>query len=141
MMKRGRWIVLAVVGIALAGALTACGGCDTPTGSCEDLPDMGFIRVLVLDQEGAPIPNVTSCASLGSNSFACAFTQSDGVMEHPVPVGMRRTWIAESLSPMRPPFRPKPPEGYVQGSDPLEQVVEVVKDRTTQVEFRLVRTA
>ena len=124
---KGRWIVLAAAGIALAGALTACGGCDTATGSCEDLDDMGFVRVLVLDQEGMPVPNVNSCASLGSNAFTCAFTQSDGVMEHPVPVGMRRTWV-------------EPPEGYAQGSDPLEQVVEVVKDRTTQVEFRLVRT-
>ena len=124
---KGRWIVLAAAGIALAGALTACGGCDTATGSCEDLDDMGFVRVLVLDQEGMPVPNVNSCASLGSNAFTCAFTQSDGVMEHPVPVGMRRTWV-------------EPPEGYAQGSDPLEQVVEVVKDRTTQVEFTLVRT-
>ena len=124
---KGRWIVLAAAGIALAGALTACGGCDTLTGNCEDLADMGFVRVLVLDQQGAPVPNVNSCASLGSNAFTCAFTQSDGVMEHPVEVGMRRTWV-------------EPPEGYVQGSDPLEQVVEVVKDRTTQVEFRLVRT-
>ena len=88
---------------------------------------MGFVRMLVLDQEGTPVPNVNSCASLGSNAFTCAFTPSDGVMEHPVPVGMRRTWV-------------EPPEGYAQGSDPLEQVVEVVKDRTTQVEFRLVRT-
>ncbi len=124
---KGRWIVLVAAGIALAGALTACGRCGTLTGSCEDLDDTGFVRVLVLDQEGMPVPNVNSCASLGSNAFTCAFTQSDGVMEHPVPVGMRRTWV-------------EPPEGYVQGSDPLEQVVEVVKDRTTRVEFRLVRT-
>ena len=44
-----------------------------------------------------------------------------------VTVGMRGTWVVHR-------------EGYVQGSDPLEQVVGVVKDRTTQVEFRLVRT-
>ena len=109
---KGRWIVLAAAGIALAGALTACGGCDTLTGSCEDLSDTGFVRVLVLDQEGAPVPDVNSCASLTSNGWVCGFTQSDGVMRHPVPVGMRRIWV-------------EPPEGYVQGSDPLEQVVKV----------------
>ena len=53
---------------------------------------MGFVRMLVLDQEGTPVPNVNACASLTSNGFVCAFTRSDGVMEHPVPVGMRRTW-------------------------------------------------
>ncbi len=125
---KGRWIVLAAAGIALAGALTACGRCGTPTGSCEDLPDMGLVRVLVLDQEGAPVPNVNACASLGGNAWVCQFTRSDGVMKvGGMPVGMRRTWI-------------EPPEGYVQGSDPLEQVVEFFKDQTTQVEFRLVRT-
>ena len=49
----------------------------------------------------------------------------DGYSSHHGP--KRRTWV-------------EPPEGYVPGSDPLEQVVEVVKDRTTQVEFTLVRT-
>ena len=69
-----------------------------------------------------------SFPSLGSDAWVCGFTRSDGVMEiGGVPVGMRRTWV-------------EPPEGYVQESDPLEQVVEVVKDRTTQVEFTLVRT-
>ncbi len=126
---KGRWIVLAAAGIALAGALTACGRCGTPTGSCEDLPDMGLVRVLVLDQEGAPVPNVNSCASLGSNAWVCGFTRGDGVMElGGVTVGMSRIWV-------------EPPEGYVQGSGPLEQVVEVVKDQTSQVEFRLARTA
>ena len=91
---KGRWIVPAAAGIALAGALTACGGCDTLTGSCEDLTDMGLVRVLVLDQEVAPVPNVNSCASLGSNAFLCGFTGSDGVTElGGVPVGMRRTWV------------------------------------------------
>ena len=103
---------------------------------------MGFVRMQVLDQEGAPVPAVNSCASLGSNWFTCAFTQSDGVMKHPVPVGMRWVWV-------------ELPEGYVQGSDPLDreyakpgylrgpsvvQRVEVVEDQTTQVEFRLVQT-
>ena len=123
---KGRWIVLVAAGIALAGALTACGRCGTLTGSCEDLPDMGLVRVLVLDQKGAPVPNVNSCVS-GRNGWVCAFTRSDGVAKMGMLVGMRRTWI-------------EPPEGYVQGSDPLEQVVEVVKDQTTPVEFRLVRT-
>ncbi len=88
---------------------------------------MGLVRVLVLDQEGAPVPNVNSCVSSGRNGWVCALTRSDGVAEMGMLVGMRRTWI-------------EPPEGYVQGSDPLEQVVEFFKDQTTQVEFRLVRT-
>ena len=111
--------------ILLAGGLTAC-GCDTPTGSCERV--YGFVQVLVQDEEGAPIPDVKSCVALGlPSAWTCGFTQADGVAQvPPVREGMRRTWI-------------EPPDGYVQGSEPLEQIVEVVRDQTTQVTFMLVR--
>ena len=120
-----RWIILAAAGIALAGALNACGGCDTATGSCEGV-EFGLVRVIVQDQEGAPVPNVNSCGTLGTETGqVCGFTQTDGLAELPVGAGMRLIWV-------------EPPEGYVQGSTPLEQMVDVVG--TTQVEFMLVRT-
>ena len=49
-----RWIILAAAGIALAGALSACGGCDTATGSCEGV-EFGLVRVIVQDQEAEPV--------------------------------------------------------------------------------------
>ena len=122
--KRGRWIAIGAVGIALSIGVGACGGCDTPTGSCEGV-DFGLVRVLVQDQDGAPVPNVNSCGALGGSGQVCGFTETDGVTELPVRAGMRLIWV-------------EPPEGYVQGSTPLEQMVDVVA--TTQVEFRLVRT-
>ena len=123
---KARWIVPAAVGIALSGGLAACADCDTPTGSCEGL-EFGLVRVLVRDQEETPVPNVNSCGTLGTGSGqVCQFTQTDGVAELPVRASMRRIWV-------------EPPEGYVQGSTPLEQMVDVVVDGTTQVEFMLLR--
>ena len=123
---KARWIVPAAVGIALSVGVAACAECDTPTGSCEGV-EFGLVRVLVQDQAGAPVPNVKSCGTLGTGSGqVCGFTQTDGVAELPVGAGMRLIWV-------------EPPEGYVQGSDPLEQMVSVVKNQTTRVEFTLVR--
>ena len=121
---KARWIVPAAVGIALSVGV-ACAECDTPTGSCEGV-EFGLVRVLVQDQEQAPVPNVNSCGTLGTASGrVCQFTQTDGVAELPVGAGMRLIWV-------------EPPEGYVQGSTPLEQMVDVVG--TIQVDFMLVRT-
>lgn len=85
--------------------------------------NFGLIGVLVLDQDETPIPGVLACAS-----NVCASTQTNGAVELAVRSGLtHRTRI-------------EPPAGYVQGSDPLEQQGMVVKDQTTQAEFRLVRT-
>ena len=120
--KWGCWVALGVVQVALTIVAGACGGCDTPSGSCEGV-DFGLIRVLVLDQDDNPVPGAPACAWT-----VCASTQANGAVELAVRSGLEhRTWI-------------ELPAGYVQGSDPLEQSVTVVKDQTTQAEFRLVRT-
>ena len=75
------WIALSAAWIALSVAITACGGCDTPTGSCRGV-EFGVALVLVVGQEGAPVPNVRACGA-----GVCGFTQTDGVTE-----GAVRKW-------------------------------------------------
>lgn len=106
--------------LALAATVTACGGCDTPTGSCVGL-EVGLVRVLVVDQDGAPVPNVQAC---GAN--VCSITQDDGVTVLPVGAGQKR-------------IRIEPPEGYVYLGDPLGQLVFIPNGETLELEFELVR--
>ncbi len=110
-------------------ALSACGGCDTLTGSCSGLGEFGLVRATVLDQDATPVPDVSVCSTMGTGATAqvCGSTQNDGTVDlPPVRAGSRRVSV-------------DPPTGYVQGSTPLEKTVLVVRDQTTEVEFRLLQ--
>jgi hypothetical protein len=123
-------------GLLLAwAAATQCSGLTGPSEVGLPLPaNAGTVVVRVRDQHDAPVRNVSVSIELPDTSGGVfrtvADTGADGTVTffREVPAGLRRVEIA-------------PPDGFTAGSEPLAREIEVRRDASTTVDFRLLRTA
>ncbi|MGZ8471379.1 MAG: carboxypeptidase-like regulatory domain-containing protein [Gemmatirosa sp.] len=112
---------------ALVLLVAACGEAGLP------LPrDPGTVQVRVRDEQAAPVPGANVRIQMPNNSGGLfevgSTTRADGTWTvSAVPAGRRRVTVT-------------PPTGYAQGAEPLVRVVEVIADRTVQVDFVLRRS-
>lgn len=140
--QQGRWtaatvprssgsLMCSLVGLSLFLFALAAAGCNllNPEAGLPSPKDPGSIIVLVRDQAAAGVSGVRVSVEMpnaGGGVFRVARpTDSDGKAEfRGVPAGRRRVEVV-------------PPAGF--GGNELIRDVDVTKDRTTQVEFVLIR--